>query len=328
MFVMTSYIEIGKYLVKPSAVKYRRSVTNYIDSCTISLPKLLYVKTNDLNATVDLKEAKPADLFKEGDKVWVELGYNNKTGLRFTGFIKVINYTDKLDIECEGYSYLLPKEFNASYSSTTVKKILQDLTKGTEIQVSSKIPDVAVKNVRFKNASGRQVLEWIQKEIHLSVFFDFERLYAGFRYGLKNDKKPVKLRINWNTVEDKNFKKRTIDKNLQIKLVDKNSKGEVKKIKSDEKRYSQTQEIKVKSGIADSILKLIANDMQAQKNYQGYEGTLTAFLEPVINTSDVVQVIDAKYPEREGLFFVETIEGKYDSGGGRQTVTLNYYYAN
>jgi hypothetical protein len=327
---MTSKIVIGKYLVKPSSVKWRRSVTSYINTCTIVLPKITYIKNNIASPTDD--RTVPATgttfVFNEGDAVSVKLGYNERNTLRFKGFIKTINITDKLELECEGFNYQLPAEFSASYGKTTLKQILTDLTAGTSIKISDKMPDVSVANVRFKNAHGKQVLDWIQKELHLTVFFDFDTIFAGTRYGLKNEEKPVKIKIRWNTVSDKNFKKRTATENIQIQLVDKNSAGEVKKIKSDEKKYSQTKEVKIKSGLDDEILRKIANDMQAKENYNGYEGALVLFLEPAVNPSDVVQVIDDKFPERAGLFFTETVEGSFGSSGGRQTVTLNYFYGN
>ena len=46
MFVMTSDISICGISVKPTAVKWRCSVSDYTDTCTIELPLSLYAKTN------------------------------------------------------------------------------------------------------------------------------------------------------------------------------------------------------------------------------------------------------------------------------------------
>jgi hypothetical protein len=329
MFIMTSNITIGKYKVKPSAVKWKTSVLSPFNTCTISLPRIIYLKNNlEGKSTKNLtKKKNPTFVFSEGDKVQVELGYDGRNTLRFSGFVKWLNVTETLELECEGYSYQLPKVFNNSYQSVKVKKLLTDVTQGTDIVIFDKIPEVTLKNVRFKNASGWQVLEYLQKEIHLTPFFDNEILYVGTRFGYRDkNQKPVKLQIGWNTAEDKDFKKRKTEKNVKINLVEKNSQGEIKKTKSDEKKYSETKEVKIKSGLNETILKEIANDLQTSENYTGYQGSITCFLEPYINKSDVVQIIDNRFPEREGLFFVETVEGSFDSSGGRQKVTLNYYY--
>jgi len=48
-------------------------------------------------------------------------------------------------IECEGYVHQLQKVFlNKSYSTTTIRQILTDLTTGTDIVLSKEIPDVPI----------------------------------------------------------------------------------------------------------------------------------------------------------------------------------------
>lgn len=328
---MTSDIQIGKYKsIKPYAVKWRSSVLGIIETCTIALPRATYLITN-LNVTDDntialnsmTKVPNGKSIFNEGDKVSVSLGYDRKNTLRFMGFIKRINQTDRLEIECEGYNYQLPKVFNKSYASTTVKNILIDLTQGTDIKIDKSTADVKVSNVRFKNATGLQVLEWIQKELHLAVYFAFDSIYVGTLYGRRVGNK--KLRIGWNTVDDKDFKQRRKDENVLIQLVDKDSKGAVKKTKSDERKYSQTKEVKIKSGLEETIRKQIANDLQARENYRGYEGSILCFLVPGIEKSDVVTLDNKRFPERSGQYFAETVEGSFDSNGGRQKVTLNFF---
>lgn len=321
MFVMTSDIQIGKYRVKPSAVKWRSSVMSVVETCTIALPRIIYLKTDE--ETTDHKEHQGELVFAQGDKVSVSLGYDKTNAMRFKGFVKQINQSEKLELECEGYSYQLPKEFSKSYAATTVRDILTDLLAGTDIKISDKIASVKVTNARFKNASGLQVLEWMQKELLLSVYFDFDALYVGTLYGWQ--KETVKLKLGWNTADDKDFKKRKTDTNVLIKLVEKDSKGSTKKTKSDEKKYSQTKEVKIKAGLDAAILRAIANDKQARENYRGYEGSVTCFLLPAIEKSNVVEVLSPRFPEKAGLFFAETIEGSFDSSGGRQKVTLNYF---
>lgn len=327
---MTSNIQIGKYIVKPHSVKWRSSVLSIVETCTIALPRITYMQyslqsTDDNTVALTSVNKIPENklVFNEGDKVTVSLGYDGKNKPRFTGYIKRINQTDRLELECEGYSYLLPKVFSKSYASTTVKDILADLTQGTEIKVAEKTADVKVANVRFKNASGLKVLEWLQKELHLAVYFNFESIYVGTLYGWQKD--TVKVRLGWNTANDKDFKKRKTDSNVLIQLVAKDSKGSTKKTKSDEQRYSQTKEVKIKAGLDSAIMKQIANDLQSRENYRGYEGAITCFLEPMLQKSNVADIKDNRFPERSGLFFVETIEGSFDSGGGRQRVTLNYF---
>ncbi|MGZ9677549.1 hypothetical protein [Flavobacterium sp. GNP001] len=198
MFYLTSDITIGGYPnIKPSKVTWKTDVNSFTDTCTIELPRIKYLN-NTKTVTVDIQESdkKPQYLFKENDKISIALGYDGKNTKRFEGFIKRVNMGIPVKIECEGYSYLLYDViFNKSYSSVTVKQLLTDLCSGTGIVLSSEIPNIPLTNVRFKNATGIQVLEWLKKECRLAVYFNFNELYVGTQFGKKG--KTIKLRLGW-----------------------------------------------------------------------------------------------------------------------------------
>jgi len=212
--------------------------------------------------------------------------------------------------------------FNKSYASVTVKQLLTDLCAGTEIILSSEMPEIPLTNVRFKNATGIQVLEWLQKECHLAVYFNFNEIYVGTQFGKKGN--TVKLRLGWNTIKEDDFKQRIVDKNVRVVIHEKNEKGEVKKTKSDAAKYSNEKELKIKAGIPADLLKQIANRLQTKKNYNGYEGSITTFLIPATNKGDVAEIDGYKYPDKSGRFFVESVEGEFGPGGGRQKIQLGF----
>ncbi|MNX82908.1 hypothetical protein D3C86_1146510 [compost metagenome] len=193
---------------------------------------------------------------------------------------------------------------------------------GTEIVLSADMPHIPLTNVRFKNASGIQVLEWLQKECHLAVYFNFNELYVGTIFGKKGKK--VKFRLGWNTVKEDDFKKRLVDKNVRVVIQEKNGKGEVKRTKSDAQKYSNEKALKIKAGIPADLLKQIANRLQTKSNYNGYEGNITAFLEPAVNKGDIADIDGYKYPEKSGSFFVESVSGSFGTAGGRQTIQLGF----
>jgi len=325
MFYLTSDITIGNYAkVKPSKVTWKTDINSFTDTCTIELPRISYLKTVK-TATEDKQQPNERKeyVFKENDKINVLLGYDGTNSKRFQGFIKRVNMGIPVKVECEGYSYLLYDIiFNKSYQSVTVKQLLTDVCAGTEIVLSPEMPNIPLTNVRFKNATGIQVLEWLQKECHLAVYFNFNELYVGTQFGKKG--KTVKFRLGWNTVKEDDFKQRIVDKNVRIVIHEKNEKGEVKKTKSDVQKYSNEKEIKIKAGIPANLLKQIANRLQTKKNYNGYEGSILAFLEPATNKGDVAEIDGYKYPDKSGKFFVESVEGEFSPGGGRQKIQLGF----
>lgn len=325
MFYLTSDITIGNYpKVKPSRVTWKTDINSFTDTCTIELPRIKYL-TNSKTVTEDKQEPNERKeyLFKENDKITIALGYDGNNVKRFEGFIKRVNMSIPVKIECEGYSYLLYDVFfSKSYQNVTVKQLLTDVCAGTEIALSPDIPNIPLVNVHFKNATGVQVLEWLQKSCHLAVYFNFNELFVGTQFGKKG--KTVKLRLGWNTITEADFKQRLVDKNVRIVIHEKNDKGEVKKIKSDVQKYSDEKEVKIKAGIPADLLKQIANRLQTKKNYNGYEGNILAFLEPAANKGDIAEIDGYKYPEKSGSFFVECVEGEFGPGGGRQKIQLGF----
>lgn len=323
MFIMTSDIQIDGRSIKPNSVKWKCSVSDFTDTCTITLPLSIYTKTNGV--TTDSSEKAPEIVFKEGMRVEVSLGYDGKNTPRFRGFISRVNYTTPLTIDCEGFSYPLRKvRFNRSYKTTTAKQILQDLTAGTGIVLSKDIPSIPLKNVWFKDCPGVKVLEWFQKECLCAVFFDFDTLYIGAsKFGIR--KKSEQLRLGWNTVEDKELKKSTSDNAVQINIVEKDAAGIIKKTKSEQRKYMSTKEVKCRAGLPADYLKKVAQEMQTTENYKGYQGGVTCFLVPSFEKSMVAEISDKRFPDRNGKYFVEAIEGSYSSSGGRQKLTLKHY---
>lgn len=324
MFVMTSEIGIANYRqIKAAKVTWKRSVRSYTDTCTIDLPRIIYMKTVKLQTEdVNQPNERQEYIFKEGDPVTVSLGYNNRNHLRFKGFIKRVNQGMPVNVECEGYSYLLYDVMvNKSYRSVTVKQLLKDITAKTAIVVSDAIPEIELKNITFKNASGIDVLEWLEKRCKLPVHFMFDVIFCGTQYGKKEGRS--KLRIGWNTVKEDDFKKRIVDKNLRIVVKEKDTTGKVKKAKADSP-FDNEKVVKVRAGMADVIRKQIANRLQSQSNYDGYQGKITTFLEPLIDVGMVVEIDGNRYPEMSGDYFCESISGEFGPSGGRQVVGLNF----
>lgn len=81
----------------------------------------------------------------------------------------------------------------------------------------------------------------------------------------------------------------------------------------------------VRSGLPSEYLQEVAAAMENEENRQGYEGSVTCFLEPAFEKSMVAEIDDPKFPERNGRYFVETVEGEYSANGGRQKLTLRQY---
>lgn len=323
MFTLQCYITIGSLSgLTPSAVKVRRSVSDMVDTCEITFPLTPFLKQDNTDGTpLPIREL----VISEGERVSVTMGYDDDVVERFAGYVVRINKSVPMTVYCEGYSYVIKKKvLNKSYRSTTVREILQDLTEGVDVRVSRYTADVAVEAVTFRNTPGMKVLEWLQKELLCSVYFDGSEIYAGATpYSIP--KPTVTYRLGWNTVDDKELQQAKEPDGVVITLVDKDKKGTVKKTRDADAKYSNVKEVKIRPGMPESFKKKVAAFLQSVSDYVGYSGNITAFLTPYCDKGYTVAIDDRRYPERSGKYFAEEVETTFGSGGGRQKIKLVYY---
>jgi|RhiMetdeSRZDD1v2_1073273.scaffolds.fasta_scaffold04435_22 hypothetical protein len=323
MFQMTSTIKVQgiKNEIKPNAIKWKRSVTDYSDTAVIKLPAIAMLKKNaDEYARVEtgLK-------FQEGLQVEIACGYNGTNMKRFQGFIRRISPTVPLEIECEGYSYELRKKqgFNKSYKAgTKLKTLLNDLLHGTSIKLSKSIPDITIQSpFSFSQKKGTDVLDWLKEKMLMTVYFNFDELYVGPHY--TELKKTVKLQMGWNVIQDNElkFKEKKELAEVRIQVSQKQKNGKKESTEHDSK-FGNTKQIKLGIRLDEATRKMIAEDQKKRLVNRGYEGAVTTFLNPYAEPAMAAQIDDKKYPDRTGKYFIEAVEGDYSSGGGRQKIKI------
>jgi len=329
-FLMTCDIEVeGFKPFKCHGASWVRKMNNYADSAKVYLPgRALLIKNGDINNS----EILPTGMaLGTGKKIQIKAGYNGNNKLRFKGFIKRINWTIPVEIECEGYSYQLQtKRVNKTYQNVQLKQILKELVKGTDIKLSPNIPDILVEYVQFNMCSGVQVLEWFRDKMLQTVYFNFDELYVGLRYldGFKPNfytaqAPEVQYRLNWNVIKDNDLvfdvDREMAIVNIQLdqplktggyKRVLPPKPGNVKKLKL----YGLP--------IQGKYAQQIRNDKQKENNNKGYTGRITAFLEPMADLNIVAVISDPKYEQRTGRYVIEGIEGTFSHAGGRQKLDI------
>ena len=320
-FKMTHYVKVeGFKAFSCHSMEWKRHLDNYADYGRFVIPAVcrLVGAPEDYDSTVATGLQ-----FREGEKVTLACGYDGKNVVRFQGFIKRINYKVPLEVECEGYSYQLRKKRmpNKSYKDTPLRTILFDIIKDTDIQLSTKIPDVKL-TVTFRDCNGLECLDWLKDKVLLTAYFEFDVLYVGLRY-LNNYGTVVKHRLNWNVIKDDELlfetNKEGADVRIHLLVADK-TKG---KVGIGNNKYSQVKQLKV-SGVSsgDAFLQQLQTDKQTQQNIHGYSGRITAFLEPIADLNMVSQIIDQKYQERNGKYVIEGVEGSFSRSGGRQKIQI------
>lgn len=315
MFRMTNDIKFAGFKnIKASSLKWKRSIDNYSDTATIVIPAMCRLidkdKTyNDLVTGQQIKEATMVD---------IRAGYDGENDLQFKGFVKRINFKVPVEIECEGYSYQLRRKIiNKAFGKTTVKEVLKYLIADTDIKLSDKMPErIDFEGFVFKNYTGVQVLDFLKEKYLLTCFFIYDELYVGWKATFKGD--TIKHRLNWNVVKDDSLLFNTYTGSIvHIEMESRTAAGFKKRAKAN--NILKPGDVKqVKTLIQnDDDIQLAANDRQILENKRGYTGSVTGFLKPFVVPGMTDQIIDKKYAERNGRYFVESVEGSFSTSGGR-----------
>ena len=322
---MTHDVTVGKYKpFKCHSLHWKRSLDNYADEGKFVVPAVCRLKGS--TADYDNKVVATGLQFLEGTAVQFAAGYDNTNTVRFMGFIKRINFKVPVEVECEGYSYLLRKKRipNRTYTNTKLKAILADIVKDTAITLSSLIPDITVTSVQFKDCNGLDCLDWFKDKMLMTVYFNYSELYVGLRY-LGSYGKQIKNQLNWNVIKDDEllFETNKEGATVNMKLVTRLPTGETKTPSPGPTKNGTEKKVKC-YGIApsDPIFGKIQEDLQKKQNIAGYTGRITAFLTPVAELNTVDVIIDNEYNERNGSYVIEGVEGSFSTSGGRQKISI------
>lgn len=322
MFVLNSEFAIGKYKWRGcNEVKITKSIHEYTDTAIIKLPAASVLKTNNAFS----QRLQTAKQFAVGDKVSIKLGYNGKMNDEFTGFVKRINLKVPCEIECEGYSWILrtKKNIKKSWGEVSLKKVLAFITQDTDIKLHAQIPDLTLRNLKLDNASGTEVIDYLKTLLKgvLTVYFIGDTLYVGLAY-MDLAHATVKHKLGWNVIADDNLKQRNAgDVKVKIELEYRKADGNQIVISSGTDGGVVKRE---KMSAVTDIEKLqqIAKAKLLQESYNGFEGDFTTFLIPYAQHGYRCELSDPRYTERQGNYFIESVEITFGTGGGRRKIQI------
>lgn len=302
---------------------------SYEDKATIKVPAIARVrKQQSATSTV----VSTGNLFSVGDPVTIALGYDNKLQTEFEGFVKRKELGMPMVIECEGYVQRLRETHLTENLSKgiPVKKLLEIICTGTGITVDCQV-DFTMYGRNFNNADGTKVLDEIKKcsDNALSIFFiEPRKLWCGYVFTptINGEKvfgeADVKYRLGWNCIKDNGLKEHKPASEAQVYYNGTLASGDAVRTASDEKVAKR----KIKAalnGVRDvNVIKAFVNEKAKRMNYVGYEGTLTAFLQPFCKTGYTAFIKDDRYPERDGRYLVESVHVSFGMSGARRKVEI------
>lgn len=322
--VLQSHITIGDYTFSSvNNVEIKRSIHNIGSTAKIIIPASANLLMKNQPVGVAVETAKQ---FKTGDAVEIQLAYGDDLRTEFKGFVKRINYTTPVEIECEDYVYWLKKkDIKHSWASTTLNEVLNYIITGThsDIKISGQVPDVAMTDFEIKS-NAADALGKIKTNYGLAVYFEMDgTLYAGLSY--VPDKGTVKYNLNGeecNVIKGDSLKYRNADdvklKAKAIHMKADNTKVEVE-VGDDDGELRTLYFYDVES--TDQLKKLAEQELEKYK-FNGYEGKITTFLQPYAEPGMTAEIEDVEFQERSGSYYIEATEVGFSTSGARRIADI------
>jgi len=301
-----------------NSVEIDRSIDRIISSAKFKIPLSARLEYKDKKSTTD----QTSNVFNKGDKINIKLGYDNRLYEEFEGFISKTNYTKPLEIECQGYEYLLNDNIpTKTFKTTNLKEVLNYIIKDVDITLDGNIPMVNMQNyVIPANLKKIDALQQLKEKYGLTIYFLKNVLFAGLDY--QKYLGTVKYSLGINTPRVDELKYQTADEvKLKVKAIQINKDNTRFEAEFGDKDGEQRTLYFYTAKNKADLEKLGLAEIKKYK-YNGYVGKLTSFLEPYAVPGMVAEIIDEKYPDRSGKYEIRSVGVSFGTGGGRRVVEI------
>jgi len=309
-----------------NSIEINSSWEDMTDTCTILVPNAFQRDNKNITVGDD-------GFFKRGDEITVKVGYFPNLETRFEGFVRKITPDNLIRIECEDLMFKLKQEpVTKSFKKISLSDFLSELT--TE---KFEAVDAILGKFRISRSTVVKVLEELRKSYGLVSYIRDKVLRVGLAY-YPDEGKTVSLVIDGaeGNVADNNLE--FIDSNeLQIvvkgssmqsnnKIVERwayYDKDKKLVLTSTDPKKGETDTLSVPLQTSEQLDGFITQRLEKRLS-TGITGSVTAFLEPVVNHGDIVELKSKKFPEKEGKYLVKRVTTSMTvSGGGRQEIELD-----
>lgn len=318
MFILKGKIKVGDYTFNSiSEVEITKSVDDLVDTAVFKMPSRFKISQNG-----KLKFTEEA--LKVGDKVTITLAYEGKyEGVEFVGYIQSIGSKIPLEIKCEDAIWLLRrKNIVKSLGKTTLKDVLKEVVKDTEIKLSEKIPHMVIDKFIVKNKNGAQVLQLLKETFPLSIYLDDEgKLFAGLQQS-NNIGQTAIYDLNYNLVENNLDYLSADQRRVKVRYEAVDKKNKVTRVELGDEDGELFQ-MKLNNFSDVKTLRQLAETALKRRKYSGFEGSVKSFLIPFATRGMTAVIRDSEHVNREGSYFIKKVVTTFGTDGARRDVYIS-----
>ena len=311
---MSWNIKIGNYtLALIEKVLITRSVERLADEADIILPATSY------NVALEIENK-----IAVGDKVTIELGYNDNLVNEFEGYLDEIK-TDggSLTLKCIDALYLYRAELpNTELKQVTVKQVVDYVHKTITGFTIDNAYDFTYEKFVIKDATGFDVLKKIQEEAKPNIYIKGNTLYIQPLYVKNFGKAIYDFSINIDeSGTDLTYKDKD-DRKFLVTVESKDAKGKPLKVTAGT-TGGESLNLKI-SGVTDTAsLQRMADQALEENQYTGYDGKFVSWLVPYCDAGYDAVIKDPDYEFKNGRYYVIAVVVEFSAEtGGKRTIEL------
>jgi len=302
-----------------NSVEINSSWKDLTSTAVIKLPRKVYTIKND----------KLDSLIKRGDKVKIELGYDDLLVEEFTGYVTSVKPTYPIEITCDDAMYLYkempvnPKNFPGNSSIKDVFDYL-GIKENDYEAIGGSASNISLGGLfAITNDEGTiaKVFEKLEKaSAILNIYIRNGKLMVGKQYDPEKKIADHIFVIGKNVVSSNLTFRKKEEILLDVTAISKNRNG--KQISVHAGDYTGDKRTLNYDDLTEKQLLEQANAEVDKLKYTGYTGDFTAFGIPSVQHGDIVNLIDLENKEREGTLYVDVVQKTFGTGGYRQKITL------
>jgi hypothetical protein len=254
-------------------------------------------------------------ILRRGNKVSIDMGWNDKNTRWFSGYISQIHSGIPVKIDIQDDMYLLKQgTFTASYPKVDLKKLLKDML-GNKVKFEV-LANYDLGQFRISKATPAVVLDKLRQDFFIRFWFRDGVLYAGLPFNFKLQKEH---KIKWIIDHSLEYLKKE-DVKIKIKGIVTYPNNKKKEIEIGDPEGEQRTINKYNVSI-DELKKACEVELEAMK-YEGYRGSFTTLIFPNIQHGDIVFLPQTYGLENEGKYLVKKVTKSLKGLEARQVIEI------
>lgn len=257
------------------------------------------------------------DVFRRGDVVKIDFGYFPQIPNEFNGYVTEVSADYPITIRCEDEMWKLKqKKINFSAKSIDLKTLFQKLFPEYKQDVA---PGIQLGEVKYSKISGGELLKDLQDKL-IETYFKDGVLISGKIWSDDTDILPVKFNLERSIVSSSLNYRRKEDITVKVKghFIKKGVKTEYEFGDHDaQTNINKTFLVSSKEELVKEVKRFYEKSKQ-----DGFDGSFTAFGTPRVAHGMKADITSQLYPDRNGIYYIESVVKNLSASGIRQTIKL------